>query len=95
MVECDLNVKLKTLVPVLSWGAPLFDDSVILNAITLFGMDYIPLIDTSVQRTNRIKNLNQNSLQLFDLTGYDELALTELENCMIALNIIFQKSSSG
>ena len=34
---------------------------------------------------------NQNSLQLFDLTGHEELRLTELENCLIALNIIFQK----
>ena len=34
---------------------------------------------------------NQNDLQLFDLAGYDELNLSELENCMIALNIIFQK----
>ena len=34
---------------------------------------------------------NCNSLQLFDLTGHDELKLTELENCMIALNLIFQK----
>ena len=33
----------------------------------------------------------QNSLQLFDLSGYEELKLTELENCLIALNIIFQK----
>ena len=34
---------------------------------------------------------NQNSLQLFNLEGYDELKLTELENSMIALNLIFQK----
>ena len=34
---------------------------------------------------------NQNDLQLFDLTDYDELKLSELESCMIALNIIFQK----
>ena len=34
---------------------------------------------------------NQNNLQLFDLQGYDELKLSELENCLIALNIIFQK----
>ena len=34
---------------------------------------------------------NQNSLQLMDLTSYEELHLTELENSMIALNIIFQK----
>ena len=34
---------------------------------------------------------NQNCLKLFDLNGYDELRVTELENAMIALNIIFQK----
>ena len=34
---------------------------------------------------------NQNKLQLMDLTSYEELHLTELENSMIALNIIFQK----
>ena len=34
---------------------------------------------------------NQNNLQLMDLNDYDELKLTELENSMIALNIIFQK----
>ena len=34
---------------------------------------------------------NQNSLQLMDLSQYKELNLTELENSMIALNIIFQK----
>ena len=34
---------------------------------------------------------NQNSLGLFDLTNYDELQLSELENCLIARNIIFQK----
>ena len=34
---------------------------------------------------------NQNNLQLMDLSHYEELHLTELENSMIALNIIFQK----
>ena len=34
---------------------------------------------------------NKNNLQLFDLSEHPELKLTELENCMIALNIIFQK----
>ena len=34
---------------------------------------------------------NQNNLQLIDLSNYEELHLTELENSMIALNIIFQK----
>ena len=34
---------------------------------------------------------SQNSLTLIDLSPYDELQLTELENAMIALNIIFQK----
>ena len=34
---------------------------------------------------------NENNLQLMDLSGYEELQLTELENSMIALNIIFQK----
>ena len=34
---------------------------------------------------------NQNNLQLMDLSKYEELQLTELENAMIALNIIFQK----
>ena len=34
---------------------------------------------------------NQNNLQLFDLNPYEELQLTELENSMIALNILFQK----
>merc|ERR1711942_380149 len=33
----------------------------------------------------------KNNLQLIDLNGYDELKLTELENSMIALNILFQK----
>ena len=33
----------------------------------------------------------KNNLQLIDLNGYEELHLTELENSMIALNIIFQK----
>ena len=37
------------------------------------------------------KMSSQNNLQLFDLSGYEELKLTELENCLIALNIIFQK----
>ena len=37
------------------------------------------------------KMSNQNNLQLFDLSGYEELKLSELENCLIALNIIFQK----
>ena len=32
-----------------------------------------------------------NSLQLFDISSYKELHLTELENSMIALNIVFQK----
>ena len=34
---------------------------------------------------------NQNNLQLMDLSNFEELHLTELENSMIALNIIFQK----
>ena len=34
---------------------------------------------------------NMNNLQIFDTSGFEELKLTELENCMIALNIIFQK----
>ena len=34
---------------------------------------------------------NQNNLQLFDISKNEELHLTELENSMIALNIIFQK----
>ena len=34
---------------------------------------------------------NQNDLQLFNLNNYEELKLSELENCLIALNIIFQK----
>ena len=34
---------------------------------------------------------NQNNLQIFDISDYPEFNLTELENCMIALNIIFQK----
>jgi len=33
----------------------------------------------------------QNALKLMDLRGYEELQVTELENSMIALNIIFQK----
>ena len=32
-----------------------------------------------------------NNLKLFDVSNYEELQLTELENAMIALNIIFQK----
>ena len=34
---------------------------------------------------------HRNNLQLFDIQGYEELKLTELENAMIALNILFQK----
>ena len=34
---------------------------------------------------------NQNNLGLFDLTNYEELKLSELENCLIARNILFQK----
>ena len=34
---------------------------------------------------------NQNNLQLLEICDYEELKLTELENSMIALNIIFQK----
>ena len=34
---------------------------------------------------------NQNKLQLMDLSNFEELHLTELENSLIALNIIFQK----
>ena len=34
---------------------------------------------------------NQNSLMLIDLSNNEELQVTELENAMIALNIIFQK----
>ena len=34
---------------------------------------------------------NQNNLMIFDISNYPEFNLTELENCMIALNIIFQK----
>ena len=34
---------------------------------------------------------NQNSLKMFDLTDYEELKLSELENCLIARNIVFQK----
>ena len=34
---------------------------------------------------------HKNNLQLFDISQYEELHLTELENAMIALNIIFQK----
>ena len=34
---------------------------------------------------------NQNNLDLIDISNYEELHLTELENSMIALNIIFQK----
>ena len=34
---------------------------------------------------------NQNKLQIFDISEFPEFNLTELENCMIALNIIFQK----
>ena len=34
---------------------------------------------------------NQNNLQLVDISKHEELQLTELENSMIALNIIFQK----
>ena len=34
---------------------------------------------------------NQNNLQLINLDTFPELKLTELENTMIALNIIFQK----
>ena len=33
----------------------------------------------------------KNNLQLMDLSDYEELHLTELENSLIALNIIFQK----
>ena len=33
----------------------------------------------------------QNNLGLFDITNFSEFSLTELENCLIALNIIFQK----
>ena len=34
---------------------------------------------------------NQNSLQIFDLSNHDELKLTDLENCLIALNLLFSK----
>ena len=34
---------------------------------------------------------NRNSLTLLNLSDYEELKVTELENAMIALNIIFQK----
>ena len=34
---------------------------------------------------------NQNDLKLVDISQYEELHLTELENSMIALNILFQK----
>ena len=34
---------------------------------------------------------HKNSLELIDLSNYEELNLTELENSMVALNIIFQK----
>ena len=34
---------------------------------------------------------NQNGLDVFDLSNYEELNLTELENTLIALNIVFQK----
>ena len=33
----------------------------------------------------------RNNLELFDINGYPEFQLTELENSMIALNLIFQK----
>ena len=32
-----------------------------------------------------------NNLELFDIGAYEELCVTELENSMIALNILFQK----
>ena len=34
---------------------------------------------------------NQNGLHMFDISNRPEFNLTELENSMIALNIIFQK----
>ena len=34
---------------------------------------------------------HKNNLQMFDDSKYDDLRLTELENCLIALNIPFQK----
>ena len=34
---------------------------------------------------------NQNNLQLFDIENHEELKLIELENCLIAMNIPFQK----
>ena len=34
---------------------------------------------------------HKNSLGIFDITEYPELLLTELENCMIARNLIFMK----
>ena len=34
---------------------------------------------------------NQNELTIFDTSTHNELDLTELENALIALNIIFQK----
>jgi len=33
----------------------------------------------------------KNNLELFDISNHQEFQLTELENCMIALNILFQK----
>ena len=34
---------------------------------------------------------HKNSLEIFEITEYPELLLTELENCMIARNLIFMK----
>ena len=33
----------------------------------------------------------KNNLELFDISSCEELHLTELENAMISLNILFQK----
>ena len=33
----------------------------------------------------------KNGLELFDISDFPEFNVTELENCMIALNILFQK----
>ena len=55
-------------------------------------MFYMCMTCNSYLKKGKIPPMShKNSLQLLDITGYGELHLTEVENCMISLNIIFQK----
>ena len=92
-----VKVKSKTFHEELDNSCPgLFERAVGTYETSKSGLFYICITCDSYVKKGKVPPMsNQNNLQLFDITNHPKFQLTELENCMIALNIIFQNFPSA